>query len=333
MAARIRLAKQAGMQVVQLVKDGIKPRDIASLEAFKNAIAVDMALGCSTNTVLHLMAIAHEAKVPVSLNTFDEISQKVPHICNLRPAGPHFIQDLDKAGGIMAVMKELAQANLLHLDVLTITGKTLSENIAQGQNKDSSVIRPIDEPYEKLGGLAILYGNLCPEGAVVKQSAVIEEMKVFRGQAKVFNDEESATQTILKGGIREGDIVLIRYEGPKGGPGMQEMLTPTAAIVGMGLDKKVALVTDGRFSGGTRGAAIGHVSPEAAAAGPIALVEDGDVIEIDLINRKLNLKVSKEKLEKRKQRWCPLSPKIREGYALRYAHLVSSASKGAILKI
>ncbi|MDL1970422.1 MAG: dihydroxy-acid dehydratase [Candidatus Desulfofervidaceae bacterium] len=332
-AARIRLAKKAGMQIVQLVEKDLKPRDIATLEAFKNAITVDMALGCSTNTILHLMAIAHEAQVPISLTTFDELSRKIPHICSLRPGGPHFLQDLDMAGGIPAVMKELAKADLLNLDTLTVTGKTLRENIANVENKDPAVIRSVADPYEKEGGLAILYGNLAPEGAVVKQSAVVPEMKVFTGRARVFESEEEATQAILTGAIKPGDVVVIRYEGPKGGPGMREMLTPTSAIVGIGLDKEVALITDGRFSGGTRGAAIGHVSPEAAAGGPIALVQEGDFIEINIPERRLNLKISEEEMERRKTEWQPLPPKITEGYAVRYAHMVTSASTGAILKV
>jgi len=332
-AARIRLAKKAGMQIVRLVEKDIKPRDIATLEAFKNAITVDMALGCSTNTILHLMAIAHEAQVSLSLSTFEELSRKVPHICNLRPGGPHFLQDLDMAGGIPAVMKELAKADLLNLDTLTVTQKTLRENIANAENKDPGVIRSISNPYEKEGGIAILYGNLAPEGAVVKQSAVVPEMRVFTGKARVFESEEEATQAILAGAIKPGDVVVIRYEGPKGGPGMREMLTPTSAIVGMGLDKEVALITDGRFSGGTRGAAIGHVSPEAAAGGPIALVEEGDLIEINIPERKLNLKLSEEEIAKRKASWQPLPPKITYGYAVRYAQMVTSASQGAILKI
>jgi dihydroxy-acid dehydratase len=332
-AARIRLAKRAGIQIVRLVEKNIKPRDIATLEAFENAIAVDMALGCSTNTVLHLMAIAHEAGVPLSLKVFDEMSRKVPHICNLRPGGPHFLEDLDRAGGIPAVMKELSKKNLLHLDVLTVTEKTVGENITLAENKDKTVIRPIDNPYEPEGGLAILYGNLAPEGAVIKQSAVGAEMRVFSGRARVFESEEEATQAILGGQIKPGDVVVIRYEGPKGGPGMREMLTPTSAIVGMGLDKEVALITDGRFSGGTRGAAIGHISPEAAAGGPIAFVQEGDLIEINLPERRLELKVSEEELNRRRAAWQPLPPKIKTGYALRYAKMVSSASEGAILKL
>jgi dihydroxy-acid dehydratase len=316
-----------------LIEAGIKPRDITTLNAFKNAISVDMALGCSTNTVLHLMAIAHEAKVPLSLNTLDEMSRKVPHICNLRPGGPHFLEDLDRAGGIPAVMKELAEINLLYLNELTVTGKNLGENIAKIENKDTSVIRPINNPYEPEGSLAILYGNLAPEGAVIKQSAVVQEMKVFTGKARTFNDEESATEAILEGKIKPGDVVVIRYEGPKGGPGMREMLTPTSAIVGMDLDKQVALITDGRFSGGTRGAAIGHVSPEAAAGGPIALIEEGDLIEIDLPKRRLDLKITEKELARRKEKWQPLPPKITEGYAVRYASLVTSASQGAVFRI
>ncbi len=332
-AARIRLAKKAGMQIMRLVEKDIKPRDIATLEAFENAIAVDMALGCSTNTVLHLMAIAHEAGVPLSLKTFDEMSRRVPHICSLRPGGPHFLEDLDRAGGIPAVMKEISKKDLLHLNVLTVTEKTVGENIALAKNKDKTVIRPIDDPYEPEGGLAILYGNLAPEGAVIKQSAVSAQMRAFTGRARVFDSEEEATQAILEGKIKAGDVVVIRYEGPKGGPGMREMLTPTSAIVGMGLDKEVALITDGRFSGGTRGAAIGHVSPEAAAGGPIALIQEGDLIEINLPEKRLELKVSEEELQQRRAAWKPLPPKIKAGYALRYAKMVSSASEGAILKL
>ncbi len=331
-AARVRLAKKAGMQIVKLVESNIKPRDIATLNSFMNAIAVDMALGCSTNTVLHLLAIAKEAEVELSLKVFDEMSRKVPHICSLRPGGPHFLQDLNQAGGIPAVMKELSKKELLTLNCLTVTGQTIGENIAQAQNKDETVIRPIDNPYEPEGGLAILYGNLAPEGAVIKQSAVNKEMKQFSGRARVFESEEDATKAILGGEIKPGDVVVIRYEGPKGGPGMREMLTPTSAIVGMGLDKEVALITDGRFSGGTRGAAIGHVSPEAAAGGPIGLIKEGDIIEINLPERRLELKVSEEELNQRRASFKPLPPKITKGYAVKYAKMVSSASEGAILK-
>ncbi|HDD35679.1 MAG TPA: dihydroxy-acid dehydratase [Candidatus Desulfofervidus auxilii] len=331
-AARIRLAKKAGMQIVSLIKNDIKPRDIATFEAFLNAIAVDMALGCSTNTVLHLMAIAHEAKIPLTLKTFDEMSRKAPQLCTLRPGGPHFLEDLNHAGGIPAVMKELSKADILNLDVMTVTGKTLKENLNLAQNRDKGVIRSIENPYASEGGLAILYGNLAPEGAVIKQSAVPKEMLSFSGKARVFNSEEEATSAILGNDIHSGEVVVIRYEGPKGGPGMREMLTPTSAIVGMGLEKKVALITDGRFSGGTRGTAIGHVSPEAASGGPIALIEEGDEIEINIPERKINLKVSEVIINKRKENWKPLPPKIKQGYALRYATLVTSASKGAILK-
>ena len=331
-AARIRLAKEAGMKIISLVKKNIKPRDIATLEAFLNAIAVDMALGCSTNTVLHLMAIAYEAKVPLTLKTFDEMSRKVPQLCTLRPGGPHFLEDLHRAGGVPAVMKELSKANLINLEVMTVTGETLKSNLNLAKNKDENVIRTIERPCAPEGGLAILYGNLAPEGAVIKQSAVLPEMLVFSGKARVFNSEEEATDAILGKKINPNEVVVIRYEGPKGGPGMREMLTPTSAIVGMGLEKEVALITDGRFSGGTRGGAIGHVSPEAASGGPIALVEEGDIIEINIPERKLNLKVSEEKLNERKKQWHPPAPKIKEGYALRYACLVSSASEGAILK-
>lgn len=333
MAARIRLAKGSGIQIVKLIEKGIKPRDIATPSAFKNAIAVDMALGCSTNTVLHLMAIAYEAKVPLNLKTFDEMSRNVPQLCSLRPGGPHFLQDLDAAGGVPAVMMELSKKDLLDLDVMTVKGKPLKEILTHLENKNPEVIRPIERLYNKEGGLAVLFGNLAPEGGVVKQSAVVSEMMVGTFRARVFNSEEEATDAILDKRINPKEVIVIRYEGPKGGPGMREMLTPTAAIVGMGLDREVALITDGRFSGGTRGAAIGHVSPEAASGGPIALVEEGDVIEINIPKRTLNLMVSKEEMEKRRSLWKPHPLKIKEGYAVRYAHLVTSASKGAILKL
>lgn len=333
MAARIRLAKDSGIQTVKLIEKGIKPRDIATPSAFKNAIAVDMALGCSTNTVLHLMAIAYEAKVPLNLKTFDEMSRSVPQLCGLRPGGPHFLQDLDAAGGVPAVIMELSKKDLLDLDVMTVKGEPLKEVLAHSENKNPVVIRPIERPYNKEGGLAVLFGNLAPEGGVVKQSAVVSEMMVGTFRARVFNSEEEATDAILDKRINPKEVIVIRYEGPKGGPGMREMLTPTAAIVGMGLDREVALITDGRFSGGTRGAAIGHVSPEAASGGPIALVEEGDVIEINIPKRTLNLMVSKEEMEKRRSLWKPHPLKIKEGYAVRYAHLVTSASKGAILKL
>ena len=332
MAERIRLAKESGMQIVRLIERGIRPRDIATASAFKNAISVDMALGCSTNTVLHLIAIAHEAKVAIDLKMFDEISKNVPQLCSLRPGGPHFLQDLHAAGGIPAVMMELSKEGLLDLDVMTVGGRPLREVIAHSENRNPEVIRHIDRPYNKEGGLAVLFGNLAPEGGVVKQSAVAEEMKVFMGKARVFNSEEEATDAILNKRINPKEVVVIRYEGPRGGPGMREMLTPTAAIIGMGLDKEVALITDGRFSGGTRGLAIGHVSPEAASGGPIALVREGDVIEINIPERSVNLMVSEEEMERRRLGLKTFSPRIKEGYAVRYAHQVSSASKGAILK-
>jgi len=332
MAERIRLAKESGMQIVRLIERGIRPRDIATTSAFKNAISVDMALGCSTNTVLHLIAIAHEAKVAIDLKMFDEISKNVPQLCSLRPGGPHFLQDLHAAGGIPAVMMELSKEGLLDLDVMTVGGRPLREVLAHSENRNPEVIRHIDRPYNKEGGLAVLFGNLAPEGGVVKQSAVAEEMKVFMGKARVFNSEEEATDAILNKRINPKEVVVIRYEGPRGGPGMREMLTPTAAIIGMGLDKEVALITDGRFSGGTRGLAIGHVSPEAASGGPIALVREGDVIEINIPERSINLMVSEEEMERRRSGLKAFSPRIKEGYAVRYAHQVSSASKGAILK-
>ena len=332
MAERIRLAKESGMQIIELIERGIRPRDIATTSAFKNAISVDMALGCSTNTVLHLIAIAHEAKVAIDLKMFDEISKNVPQLCSLRPGGPHFLQDLHAAGGIPAVMMELSKEGLLDLDVMTVGGRPLREVLAHSENRNPEVIRHIDRPYNKEGGLAVLFGNLAPEGGVVKQSAVAEEMKVFMGKARVFNSEEEATDAILNKRINPKEVVVIRYEGPRGGPGMREMLTPTAAIIGMGLDKEVALITDGRFSGGTRGLAIGHVSPEAASGGPIALVREGDVIEINIPERSINLMVSEEEMERRRLGLKAFSPRIKEGYAVRYAHQVSSASKGAILK-
>jgi len=332
MAERIRLAKESGMQIIELIERGIRPRDIATISAFKNAISVDMALGCSTNTVLHLIAIAHEAKVAIDLKMFDEISKNVPQLCSLRPGGPHFLQDLHAAGGIPAVMMELSKEGLLDLDVMTVGGRPLREVLAHSENRNPDVIRHIDRPYNKEGGLAVLFGNLAPEGGVVKQSAVAEEMKVFMGKARVFNSEEEATDAILNKRINPKEVVVIRYEGPRGGPGMREMLTPTAAIIGMGLDKEVALITDGRFSGGTRGLAIGHVSPEAASGGPIALVREGDIIEINIPERSINLMVSGEEMERRRLGLKTFSPRIKEGYAVRYARLVSSASKGAILK-
>jgi len=332
LAARVRLAKQAGMKVMELVEKNILPRDIATERSFENAMAVDMALGCSTNTVLHVPAIAHEAGIELNLELFNTISEKTPHLCSLRPAGPVFLEDLYAAGGVQAVMSELAKGGLINTDVQTVTGKTVGENLEGIQVLDYDIIRPIDNPHSKEGGLAILFGNLAPQGAVVKQSAVSPEMMVNTGVARVFESEEDAASAILGGQIKPGDVVVIRYEGPKGGPGMQEMLTPTAAIVGMGLDKQVSLITDGRFSGGTKGAAIGHISPEAAEGGPIALIEDGDKIRINIPEKKLELLVDQAELEKRRTAWKPKDPKIKEGYLARYARLVTSGARGAIFE-
>jgi dihydroxy-acid dehydratase len=331
-AARIRLAKAAGMQIMKLVEQNIRPRDIATREAFENAMAIDMALGCSTNTVLHVPAIAHEAGIRLDLELFNQISARTPHLCSLRPGGSHFLEDLDQAGGVPAVMKVLSSRDLLHLQVKTVTGSTLGENLARVSVLDETVIRPMDNPYHSEGGIAILYGNLAPEGAVVKQSAVAPEMLQRTGRARVFESENDAATAILQRRIQAGDVVVVRYEGPKGGPGMQEMLTPTAAIVGLGLDKDVALITDGRFSGGTKGAAIGHISPEAAAGGPIALVEEGDQIRIDIPNKKIELLVDEATLNKRREYWRPPQPRVQQGYLARYARLVSSGAQGAILK-
>jgi dihydroxy-acid dehydratase len=330
-AARIRLAKSAGMRVMELVTKEIRPRDIATEEAFRNAIAVDMALGCSTNTVLHVPAIGNEAKLNISLKLFDEISSKTPHICSLSPAGPHHLEDLHLAGGIQAVLKELIDGGLVNPNVLTVTGFLLKDSTKGVVVRDPEVIRPLERPYHAKGGIAILYGNLAPEGSVVKQSAVSEEMLQNTGRARVFDSEETAVDQILAGNIKPGDIVIIRYEGPKGGPGMREMLNPTSALAGMGLDKTVCLITDGRFSGGTRGAAIGHISPEAAHGGPIALIQDGDEIEIDIPNKRVDLKISDEEFEKRRKLWQPPEQKISEGYLARYADRVTSAARGAIL--
>ncbi len=331
-AGRIRLAKMAGMKVMELVKRNIRPRDIAKLAAFKNAMAVDMALGCSTNTVLHLPAIAHEAGIDLNLDLFNKISDKTPHLCFLSPAGPHHLEDLDAAGGVQAVLAELTQLGAIDRKVLTVTGKTLGQNLKGVRVKDDSIIRPIENPYHKKGGIAILRGNLAPGGAVVKQSAVAPEMMVNEGTAIVFNSEEETMAAILAGKITPGHIVVVRYEGPKGGPGMREMLSPTSAIAGMGLDKDVALITDGRFSGGSRGAAIGHISPEAAEGGLIALIKNGDRILIDIPKKKLILKVREEEIRRRKRAWKRPEPKIKTGFAARYAQLVTSAGTGAILK-
>ena len=331
-AARYRLAKKAGMQIMELISRNITPRQIATKEAFENAIAIDMALGCSTNTVLHVPAIAHEAKIDLDLDLFNQVSQRIPHLCSLSPAGPHRLEDLDAAGGVHGVMARLAEADLINQNPLSVTGKTVGENLQGVKVKDSKVIREIKEAYHAEGGIAILFGNLAPEGAVVKQSAVAPEMMVNEGTARVFDAEEDAVEAIMGRQIRSGDVVVIRYEGPKGGPGMREMLTPTSAIVGMGLDKEVALITDGRFSGGTQGAAIGHISPEAADGGTIALVEEGDRIAINIPDKRLSLKVPEEELERRRERWRPPEPKIKEGYLYRYSKLVSSGAKGAVLR-
>ena len=331
-AARRRLAKLAGKKIMDLLEKDIRPRDIANIAAFKNAIAVDMALGCSTNTVLHVPALAHEAKLDLGLDIFNEISNKTPHLCNLSPAGPHRLQDLNEAGGVTAVMGELARLGLIDMDVLTVTGKTMGENLQGMEVIDKTVVRPIDNPYHREGGIAILRGNLAPDGAVVKQSAVAPEMLKSQGEARVFESEEEAVESIMGRNIKPGNVVVIRYEGPKGGPGMREMLTPTSAIAGMGLDKDVSLITDGRFSGGTRGAAIGHISPEAAEGGLIAFVENGDIIEIDIPNKKLSLKLNDTDIEKRKKGWNPPEPKIKEGYIYRYSKLVTSANTGAVFR-
>jgi len=331
-AARIRLAKQTGMQVMELWKKNIRPRDIATMAAFRNAIAVDMALGCSTNTVLHVPAIAHEAQLELPLELFNRISKKTPHLCSLIPGGPHSLQELDEAGGIPAVMNELTKIKAIDGRVMTVTATRLAENLKGKTIVEPEIIRPLSNPYHAEGGIAILYGNLAPEGAVVKQSAVAPEMMTHSGPARVFNSEQEAQQAILGKRIRKGDVVVIRYEGPKGGPGMQEMLSPTSAIIGMGLGKEVALITDGRFSGGTQGAAIGHVSPEAAAGGPIALIEEGDRIEINIPQKSLSLLISEKEMERRRKRWTPVPPKIQTGYLFRYAQSVTSGSTGAILK-
>jgi dihydroxy-acid dehydratase len=331
-AARRRLAKYAGMTIMELFKKDVRPRKIATLAAFKNAIAVDMALGCSTNTALHIPAIAHEAGIKLDLNLFNRISEKTPNLCKLSPAGHHHIEDFDSAGGIQALMKVISRLGVIEEKAMTVTGKTVGANLKTACVLNEDVIRPLDNPYSKQGGIAVLSGNLAPEGAVVKQSAVAPAMQVNEGKARVFDCEDAAIRAILSGKIKAGDIVVIRYEGPKGGPGMREMLGPTSAIVGMGLDKTVALLTDGRFSGGTQGAAIGHISPEAAEGGPIALVKEGDIITIDMPAKKLDLKVSNQELAKRRKVLKLRAPAITSGYLARYARLVTSASTGAILK-
>ena len=331
-AERIRLAKKAGMQIMELLKKDIRPRDIMSPDAIYNALRVDMALGCSTNSMLHLPAIAHEANVEFTLDYANQISADTPNLCHLAPAGAHHVQDLYAAGGVTALMNELSKKNLLREDTLTVTGKTQGENIAGHPVLDYDVIRPIDNPYSKTGGIAVLKGNLAPDVSVVKRSAVAEEMLVHEGPAKVFDSEEEAISAIYTGKIVKGDVVVIRYEGPKGGPGMREMLSPTSAICGMGLDKDVALITDGRFSGATRGAAIGHVSPEAAEGGNIGLVQDGDIISIDIPAGTISMQVSDEELTKRRENFVPKEPPIKDGVLRKYARLVTSASTGAILK-
>jgi len=329
--ARIRLAKEAGMKAVEVWRRNIRPRDIMTKEAFANAIAVDMALGCSTNTVLHVPAIAVEAGVPLELDTFDAISDKTPHLCSLAPAGKHFLVDLGDAGGVQAVMKVLSQAGLINGDALTVTGETVKKNIDRAVVKRSDVIRSLDDPYHAHGGIAILHGNIAPDGAVVKQAAVAEEMLRHQGPARVFDSEEEAQAAISGGRIKDGDVIVIRYEGPKGGPGMREMLSPTATLAGMGLDKSVALITDGRFSGATRGAAIGHVSPEAMEGGLIALIEEGDTISVDIPGKRLSLMVDDAVLEARRSAWKQPEAKIKDGYLGRYARMVTSANTGAVL--
>ena len=330
---RIRLAKHAGMKVMELLKNNGRPSDIMTKKAFLNCLTVDMALGCSTNTMLHLPAIAHEAGVELNMDIANEISAKTPNLCHLAPAGPTYMEDLNEAGGVYAVMNELSKKGLLYEDQITVTGKTVGENIKDVHNLNPEVIRPIDNPYMAQGGIAVLKGNIAPDTGIVKQSAVVPEMMVHEGPARVFDCEEDAIKAIKGGDIVPGDVVVIRYEGPKGGPGMREMLNPTSAIAGMGLGDSVALITDGRFSGASRGASIGHVSPEAAVGGPIALIEEGDIIKIDIPNNSLNVDVSDEELAKRKEKWQPREPKITDGYLRRYAALVTSGNRGAVLDV
>lgn len=329
---RIRLAKHAGMKIMELVEKDIKPRDIMTEKTFRNALTIDMALGCSTNSMLHLPAIAKEAGVDLNLDIANELSAVTPNLCHLAPAGPTYIEDLNEAGGVYAVMNELTKKDLLYLDGITVTGRTMGENIKGCVNKDTDVIRPLENPYSETGGIAILKGNLAPDSGVVKRSAVVKEMMVHEGPARVFDCEEDAIEAIKSGKIVAGDVVVIRYEGPKGGPGMREMLNPTSAISGMGLGSSVALITDGRFSGASRGAAIGHVSPEAATGGPIALVEEGDIIRIDIPENRLDMLVSEEELEARRAKWQPREPEITTGYLSRYRKLVTSGNKGAVLE-
>lgn len=331
-SARIRLAKHAGMKIMELVEKNIKPRDIMTPAAFKNAMTVDMALGCSTNSMLHLPAIAHEAGVELNLEIANEISKYTPNLCHLAPAGSTFMEDLDDAGGVYAVMNELDSLGILDTTGITCTGKTVKENIAGCVNLDPEIIRPVDNPYMKTGGIAVLKGNIAPDSCVVKAAAVAPEMMTHTGPARVFDSEDDAIKAIRAGKIVKGDVVVIRYEGPKGGPGMREMLSPTSEIAGMGLDKDVALITDGRFSGATRGASIGHVSPEAAVGGPIALIEEGDMISIDIPNNKINVAVDDATLEARRAKWHPREPRITTGYLRRYAAQVTSANTGAVLQ-
>ncbi len=330
---RIKLAKHAGMAVMELLRQNIRARDIMTKEAVLNALTVDMALGCSTNSMLHLPAIAHEIGFDFDISFANPISEKTPNLCHLAPAGPTYMEDLNEAGGVYAVMKELADIGLLHTDCMTVTGRTMGENIAGAVNRNPEVIRPVENPYSKTGGLAVLKGNLAPDGSVVKRSAVVEEMMVHEGPARVFDCEEDAIAAIKGGRIVAGDVVVIRYEGPKGGPGMREMLNPTSAIAGMGLGSSVALITDGRFSGASRGASIGHVSPEAAVGGPIALVEEGDIISIDIPGLKLEVRVSEEEMAARKAKWQPRPPKVTTGYLARYEKMVTSGNRGAILEL
>ncbi|MFH1930029.1 MAG: dihydroxy-acid dehydratase [Pseudomonadota bacterium] len=331
-AARIRLAKKTGMQIMTLLEKQITPRKIMIEEAFINALSVDMALGCSSNTILHLAAIAHEAHVPLDLSKINEISLRTPNLCSLSPSGRHHLEDLDRAGGVSAVLNELSGAGLINGHCMTVSGKSVSEAIDKAGIRDSQVIKTIKDPYRKEGGLAVLYGNLAPDGCVVKQSAVCDEMLYHKGPARVFDSEEEVTKAIMGGSVLKGEVLIVRYEGPKGGPGMREMLTPTSVLAGMGLDAHVALVTDGRFSGGTRGACIGHVSPEAMEGGTIALVEDGDMVVIDIRNKGINVRLTEEDLKKRLSHWKPPEPKITSGYMSRYAEGVSSASEGAVIK-
>lgn len=332
-SARLRLAKKAGYAVMDMLKKDIRPRDIINQKSIENALTVDMALGCSTNTMLHLPAIAHEVGIDLNMEVINKYSARTPNLCHLAPAGHTYMEQLNEAGGVYAVMKELSKKNLLNLDCMTVTGKSIGENIERINNKNPEVIRPIDQPFMPTGGLAFLSGNIAPEGGVVKQSAVAPEMLVHEGPARVFDCEDDAISAILGGKIHEGDVVVIRYEGPKGGPGMREMLNPTSAIIGMGLGSSVALITDGRFSGASRGAAIGHVSPEAAVGGPIALIEEGDRITVDIPNKSLSVAVSDEELAARRKNWKPRKPRITTGYLARYAAMVTSGSKGAVLQV